>query len=224
MSAQKTFDQKTVSPFNWRTLEMYLLALVLGGSAGWGYWWAAQRRPDIITEATPVQVIDLSEAVSALPANPFTQFVPQSDMQPQLYWLMMEEGELILSSQSLRSDRETSPEAMLTTAMNTLLAESIKLDDAFTTIPKGTELLDLSIEPEGIYVDLSEEFATGGGASSMIHRVGQVLYTVTSLDPDAAVYFSVAGQPVDEDAPLGGEGLILQQPVTREAFAKDFSL
>jgi spore germination protein GerM len=58
----------------------------------------------------------------------------------------------------------------------------------------------------------------------MIYRVAQVLYTATSLDPKAKVFLSVESQPLDENHPLGGEGLILRQPMTRQDFAQDFSL
>jgi spore germination protein GerM len=71
-------------------------------------------------------------------------------------------------------------------------------------------------------VDLSREFSQGGGSASMIDRVAQVLYTVTSLDPTAKVYLSIEGQLLDENHPLGGEGVILQQPLTRQQFAVDF--
>ncbi len=227
MGTQTTINRKSVSSFNWRTVEMYLFALLLGGTAGWGYWWTAQSRLNSATKVMPVSVINLSDALSSVPTNPFTQFVVPADAQPQLYWLTVDVGQdvgqILMSPQSPRLDLKGTSEIILTSVMDDLLAASIDLDEAFTAIPRGTQLLDLRVEPEGIYIDLSKEFAAGGGASSMIHRVGQVLYTVTSLDPDAAVYFSVAGQPVDENAPLGGEGLILQQPVTREAFAKAFS-
>ena len=56
----------------------------------------------------------------------------------------------------------------------------------------------------------------------MIYRVAQVIYTSTSLDPNQKVFISVGGQPIDNNHPLGGEGLILQQPTTRARFAADF--
>ncbi len=38
------------------------------------------------------------------------------------------------------------------------------------------------------------------------------------------VLISIAGKLIDEDNPLGGEGLILSQPLTRSQFAVDFFL
>jgi spore germination protein GerM len=64
----------------------------------------------------------------------------------------------------------------------------------------------------------------------MIYRVAQVIYTATSLDPNQKVFISVGGQSIlqrrgyanDNNHPLGGEGLILEQPTTRSQFAADF--
>jgi spore germination protein GerM len=91
-----------------------------------------------------------------------------------------------------------------------------------STIPKGTKLLSLQIRADGVHVNLSPEFRSGGGSTSMIYRVAQVIYTATSLDPNAKVFISVGGQSIDNNHPLGGEGLTLQQPTTRAQFAADF--
>ncbi len=64
----------------------------------------------------------------------------------------------------------------------------------------------------------------------MIYRVAQVIYTASSLDDNAKVFVSVGGQSIlqrrgyanDDKHPLGGEGLILQQPTTRDRFTADF--
>ena len=58
----------------------------------------------------------------------------------------------------------------------------------------------------------------------MIMRVAQVLYTATSVDPETPVFLEIAGQPIDVDHPLGGEGLILEQPTSRAQFIQAFSL
>jgi spore germination protein GerM len=105
------------------------------------------------------------------------------------------------------------PEAAIATALTTLL--TAPADKSATTIPPGTQLRGITVKPEGIYVNLSKEFTAGGGSLSMYGRVGQVLYTATSLDPKAPVFLQVEGKPLET---LGGEGLIIDQPLTRSLF------
>jgi len=76
----------------------------------------------------------------------------------------------------------------------------------------------VTIQNDGIHVDLSQEFTTGGGSASMSSRVAQVLYTATSLQPNAKVWIDIEGKPLEV---LGGEGLLLEQPLTRESFEKN---
>ncbi len=55
----------------------------------------------------------------------------------------------------------------------------------------------------------------------MAGRLAQILYTATTLEPDAPVWLSVEGKPLEV---LGGEGLLLEQPLSRDRFEKDFNL
>jgi spore germination protein GerM len=143
-------------------------------------------------------------------------------VQPQVYWLRSDRNKLTLVAKSLPSNRSGStPQQVLTIAIQKLLSAKPN-DNLSSTIPKGTKLLSLQVRADAVHVNLSPEFRSGGGSTSMIYRVAQVIYTASSLDPNAKVFISVNGQSIDDRHPLGGEGLILQQPTTRSQFAADF--
>lgn len=146
--------------------------------------------------------------------------VQPAKFSPQIYQLEIANNSIQLIPQKIYTTA-TSPEIALTQALDKLLAQSIAFEPT-STIPQGTRLLDLHTSEEEVYIDLSQEFTQGGGSSSMIYRVAQVLYTATSIDPQAAVFLSIEGQPLNEDYPLGGEGLLLEYPLTRQQFTKDF--
>ncbi|MEO0852676.1 MAG: GerMN domain-containing protein [Cyanobacteria bacterium J06648_11] len=142
----------------------------------------------------------------------------------QVYWLTAAGNEIALAPMPLDISPTATAEQALTAAMTTLLQGPIHAEDdrAIAAIPLGTELLNLQVRSEGVYVDLSDKFAGGGGSTSMVYRVAQVLYTATSLDPDTDVYLSIEGQPLDKDMPLGGEGLLLESPLRRSEFARTY--
>lgn len=86
-----------------------------------------------------------------------------------------------------------------------------------TAIPKGTKVLGLDVDGTTATVDLSSAFTTGGGSASIRARAAQVVFSV--LDQFATVEgvsFQVEGQPVQT---LGGEGLVVDRPLTRADFA-----
>ena len=110
--------------------------------------------------------------------------------------------------------------AVATAAMRELLAGPGEAEMAarpamYTAIPDGTTLLGISIADGIATVNLSQEFESGGGSASMQARVAQVTYTLTQFPTVTGVRFQLDGVPVTA---LGGEGIVLDQPVGRDDF------
>lgn len=127
--------------------------------------------------------------------------------------------ELVATPLPVKAD-SSEPDLFLSAAFEQLLATA-EAGDTYNAIPPGTELQSLNVTDDDIRVNLSSEFTSGGGSASMMGRLGQVVYTATSLDPDASVWLSVDGEPLEL---LGGEGLMVPQPITRSQFDAEFSL
>lgn len=215
----------------WRAVAIGLLV----GGVGGGLYWQGVHVPRQRAEAISVQLGELTDSVEKLQAllqgvsadlpkaeAPASQPGKVVDHQPQSYWLAISGADVGLTAQSLTLEADTEPEAAVKIALETLLAGPKRDRDVVTSIPEGTRLLNLKMTSSGIYVDLSSEFSQGGGTSSMITRVAQVLYTATCLEPTAGIFLSVEGQPISGTHPLGGEGLVISQPLTRAQFVKDF--
>lgn len=138
-----------------------------------------------------------------------------------IYWLSNAGTNLKLESQPIQINNSNSePNQILETAFKQLLAGPTEGTES-TTIPQGTQLLGIEVESDAVRINLSEEFTSGGGSTSMTGRLGQVIYTATTLKPKAKVYIEVNGKPLEV---LGGEGLVLNQPLTRESFNQNFQL
>ncbi len=84
-----------------------------------------------------------------------------------------------------------------------------------SAVPGETRVLAVSVVGSVATVNLSEEFASGGGSFSMFARLAQVVFTLTrALDVDA-VLFEIEGEPVDV---FSSEGIVLDGPIGRDYF------
>lgn len=180
-------------------------------AAGGAAWWTINSHQ---SPPTPPPVTTIT------PTSPPLSPVSPPAQTAQIYWLK-DTGkslELIAKPVTLAADQPS--DAVLRAAFDNLLAGPNEAAIS-STIPERTKLRDVSIEPDGVHVDLSQEFTTGGGSASMMGRVAQVLYTATTLQPNAKVWINVEGKPLET---LGGEGLELEQPLTRQSFQENFTL
>ena len=182
---------------------------VSGGVA----WFTLHSNPN-----TPTQIDKSTNRIDPQQKN-------QSSLEKStnIYWLKDNGKNFEFVPQPVQVQGKASgdkPDQILEVVFQSLLAGPTE-GTGSTTIPKGTKLQSLKVENDGIHVNLSNEFTTGGGSTSMIGRVGQVVYTATTLNPNAKVYIEVNGKKLET---LGGEGLEVEQPLTREKFDKDYSL
>jgi germination protein M len=81
-----------------------------------------------------------------------------------------------------------------------------------SNVPEGTTFLGLDIENGVATVDLSKEYASGGGSLSMFMRLAEVVFALTQFPTVGGVNFKLDGEAIDV---LGGEGLILDHPMSR---------
>jgi spore germination protein GerM len=140
----------------------------------------------------------------------------------KVYFLSPKNHKLVPVLRASFLPQTNTPEEFLKTALKNLLAQP-QQKTLISAIPTGTKLVDLKIKGDRIYVNLSSEFAREGGAYSLVGRVGQIVYTVTSLNPQAQVFLSVDGQLIDDQHPLGTTGLELRQPMTRKEYMTEFA-
>ncbi|MEO0948486.1 MAG: GerMN domain-containing protein [Cyanobacteria bacterium J06641_5] len=191
--------------------------LVLGGV---GSFWAWKT----LTGREPVEPVDdgpsTGQVAQEAPGSTETPIAQASEIS--LYALApTETGFDVVPSQKLTSEAGETEDDLIARALTAAIGSS-ESDEFISTIPAETKVLGLTTEADGnIRVNLSSEFESGGGSASMKGRLAQVLYTATSLDEDAGVWFEVNGQPLET---LGGEGLVIAQPLTREEFEAEFEL
>ncbi len=199
-----------------RRLAIAASLVVLGYSIGLG--WHAQHSFPVLK--IPLAIVEENKT------SGITKTATAATTTARIYLLSLQNNKLVLVAQAVSLTDASTPTVSLRIAFEQLLATSRPASQPpglVSTIPTGTKLLDLKVQSGNVYVDLSAEFAHGGGSTSMIGRVGQVVYTATSLNDQAKVFISVTGQPIGDQHPLGGEGLILRQPTTRQEFITDFA-
>ncbi|SKB11272.1 conserved hypothetical protein [Planktothrix sp. PCC 11201] len=185
-----------------------IAACLIAVGAGLSWWTLSSRSPKEPVVSSPT------------PTLPLPTTSPSETVEKTLgiYWVEDKNGRLAIISQPVQIQAQNDPTVFLSIALDRLLA-GVSDPNQFSEIPKGTKLLNLTINNDDVYVDLSPEFTQGGGSASMTGRLGQIVYTSTTLNPNSKVWLSVAGKPLTV---LGGEGLEIPQPITRSIFDREF--
>jgi spore germination protein GerM len=166
----------------------------------------------VVPSAEPTSTVSPS-------SEPTPTLKPTTEAEARVYWLRSTGKKLELSPVKIAVEGGN-PSSELKTLLERLLKGPAN-SDVTSSIPEGTKLNSLKVTKDGVHVDLSKSFTKGGGSTSMQGRLGQVIYTASSLNPSEPVWISVEGEPLTV---LGGEGLEVSQPMTRTDFKKGFSL
>lgn len=133
-----------------------------------------------------------------------------------IYWIEASKNKLTAVPIAIKAKNNNEA---INSVINTLITEAPPESSLYSAIPANTKILSMTSKDKDIRINFSSEFTKGGGSASMQGRIIQILYTATSLDPDAKVYLSVDGKPLKY---IGGEGLEVPQPMTRQDFALEF--
>ena len=198
------------------TLGIITAIMIAGTGAA---WWAFQSLTSSPTRSPNIETVN----PSPIPEKPKVVQNPQSNLiqsQAKVYWLSPKSDNLDFVATSVSVQKSANKDQVLQTALEQLLSQTPNIP-ASTAIPSGTQLLSLKVNSQGVYLNLSATFTQGGGSESMAGRLGQILYTASSLDPNMPVWISVEGKPLET---LGGEGLMIDQPITRQWFKENFEM
>ena len=189
-----------------------VILLIGGGTAWWAKYSLEKAEQKPIANDPPLETIT--------PETPKKEPLTQ-ETSVQTAWLDTTGTNIQLVGKTVTLPKSADRQQILETAFNELLTEPNASASYTTAIPEGTKLLDLTTTEEGVKVDLSSEFTEGGGSAAMSARLAQIIYTASSLDATTPVWISVRGQPLEN---LGGEGITVSQPITRQEFEANFTL
>ncbi|MGE0200175.1 MAG: GerMN domain-containing protein [Candidatus Melainabacteria bacterium] len=89
--------------------------------------------------------------------------------------------------------------------------EEEKAQGYFSEIPAGTHLLGITENGKAVRINLSPEFMSGGGATSVTQRMAELKATALAADQQHEIYIDIDGKPLED---LGtGSGLEVENPL-----------
>lgn len=132
------------------------------------------------------------------------------------------EGTAFTVAEARRTVPRGGAQDLLAAALTALLegpTEEERARGLSTAVPAGTRLRGVRIQDGTARVDFSPEVESGGGSASMLGRFWQIVYTATQFREARAVRILIDGR---ERQAMGGEGVIIEQPVPRPPEAPRF--
>lgn len=81
----------------------------------------------------------------------------------------------------------------------------------YSEIPPNTDLIDIRTTKKEVIINLTSNFANGGGSQSIENRLKQLSATVKAVEPNKAIYLYINGKEVEY---LGGDGVYVKQPLS----------
>ncbi len=108
-----------------------------------------------------------------------------------------------------------SSEVKLLIAIQELLkgpSDKEKKAGLYTEIPSSTRILGITETDKKLIINLSKDFESGGGSTSMLLRLKQFINTALDAEKEKPVYLELEGKKVDF---IGGEGIAIPQPISR---------
>ncbi|MFH0915743.1 MAG: GerMN domain-containing protein [bacterium] len=159
------------------------------------------------TEGSQTTVTMPPEDTTTIPSRPTTT-VAQETMTVRVYFSRDEK--MCAAARVIPKTQDMGAAAMKALLEGPTAAE--KAIGMVSSIPEGTTFLGLNIKDGVASVDLSKEYASGGGSLSMMMRLAEVVFTLTQFPTVDGVNFRLDGEAIDV---LGGEGLILDHPMSR---------
>lgn len=172
---------------------------------------ASTAAPPSVLPTSTTQAPGTSGPVTTVPATTVpatTSSVPTPASTVLVYFLRDE-----LLHVAARRVVAATPETALRALLDGPSAAERAAGDV-TVIPAGTRVLGVDLDGREAVVDLTAEFAEGGGSLSLVARVTQVVFTVTQFPGVEVVRFRLDGEPVVD---LGGEGLFVDG-LTRDRY------
>lgn len=119
----------------------------------------------------------------------------------------------VTTSNDYKFVNRTAKNEGIETAIRLLLegpSDKEKANGLYSEIPPKTKLYWVKQKNGDLIINLSENFAQGGGSASVTARIAQLVKTVKIYSPDAPVYLYIEGKKAEY---IGGDGVPVKQPL-----------